>query len=299
MVKQEHYIPRFYLKRFSVNNRLSVYDIQKDKLFKTNINKIACENYFYDLDYKSLKEVLNEQKMIFNIPNDIYEDSCNDTQFVEKALSGLEDRFSNLLYKFEKNFKLIEYEEFLRTLFLFIYVQSLRTRSFRKGLENIASQTKSWIECLNNKVINFPIELESEEIAKRNQAMKLLSPSMIYKRSYLFFEKYDFFIGVNKSYFDFIISDNPLLNMWLGFNDICFPINSRLSIIMQVKSAKEDFKICKVKSDENKIINLGEKEVLKYNILQHNSNARFLFGSEISLNKYLTGIKLLQLINKK
>ena len=50
MVKQEHYVPKFYLRKFSDKDKISVYDIKNDRIFRTNINKIACNNYFYDLD---------------------------------------------------------------------------------------------------------------------------------------------------------------------------------------------------------------------------------------------------------
>lgn len=103
MVKQEHYVPRFYLRRFSNQNKISVYEIEKKKFFKTNINKIACENYFYDLNYDSIKELLIEQKKIYNIPDDVFKEKCNDVQFLEKAVSRLEDEFSVLLNIIREN----------------------------------------------------------------------------------------------------------------------------------------------------------------------------------------------------
>lgn len=60
MVKNEHYVPRFYLSRFANNNKIYAYDLENDKLFQTNINKIGCNNYFYDIDPDALKESLSE-----------------------------------------------------------------------------------------------------------------------------------------------------------------------------------------------------------------------------------------------
>ena len=297
MVKNEHYVPRFYLRRFANNDKIYAYDLEKDNLFQTNINKIGCNNYFYDVDSNVLKESLSEYKDIYIIPDDIFEKECEDIQFIEKALSRLEDKFSVLLNKFEMDYSIINDEEFLRTFFLFMHTQSIRTKGFRNGLENIASQTKTWIEKLNIKNVNYPIELEAKDIAKLNQIKELLSLSSVYKKALSFFDAYDIYIGVNNTDIDFIISDNPMSYFLAGFNDICFPVNSKLSIIMQVKEVKDEFKICCIKPDKSKMIHLTKKEVIKYNVLQQYSNSKFLLGSEQALKNHILYMNYFSIIN--
>lgn len=297
MVKNEHYVPRFYLRRFANNDKIYAYDLEKDNLFQTNINKIGCNNYFYDVDSNVLKESLSEYKDIYKIPDDIFEKECEDIQFIEKALSRLEDKFSVLLNKFEMDYSIINDEEFLRTFFLFMHTQSIRTKGFRNGLENIASQTKTWLEKLNIKNVNYPIELEAKDIAKLNQIKELLSLSSVYKKALSFFDAYDIYIGVNNTDIDFIISDNPMSYFIVGFNDICFPVNSKLSIIMQVKEVKDEFKICCIKPDKSKTIHLTKKEVIKYNVLQQYSNSKFLLGSEQALKNHILYMNYFSIIN--
>lgn len=297
MVKNEHYVPRFYLRRFANNDKIYAYDLEKDNLFQTNINKIGCNNYFYDVDSNVLKESLSEYKDIYKIPDDIFEKECEDIQFIEKALSRLEDKFSVLLNKFEMDYSIINDEEFLRTFFLFMHTQSIRTKGFRNGLENIASQTKTWLEKLNIKNVNYPIELEAKDIAKLNQIKELLSLSSVYKKALSFFDAYDIYIGVNNTDIDFIISDNPMSYFLVGFNDICFPVNSKLSIIMQVKEVKDEFKICCIKPDKSKTIHLTKKEVIKYNVLQQYSNSKFLLGSEQALKNHILYMNYFSIIN--
>lgn len=297
MVKNEHYVPRFYLRRFANNDKIYAYDLEKDNLFQTNINKIGCNNYFYDVDSNVLKESLSEYKDIYKIPDDIFEKECEDIQFIEKALSRLEDKFSVLLKKFEMDYSIINDEEFLRTFFLFMHNQSIRTKGFRNGLENIASQTKTWLEKLNIKNVNYPIELEAKDIAKLNQIKELLSLSSVYKKALSFFDAYNIYIGVNNTDIDFIISDNPMSYFLVGFNDICFPVNSKLSIIMQVKEVKDEFKICCIKPDKSKMIHLTKKEVIKYNVLQQYSNSKFLLGSEQALKNHILYMNYFSIIN--
>ena len=297
MVKNEHYVPRFYLRRFANNDKIYAYDLEKDNLFQTNINKIGCNNYFYDVDSNVLKESLSEYKDIYKIPDDIFEKECEDIQFIEKALSRVEDKFSVLLNKFEMDYSIINDEEFLRTFFLFMHIQSIRTKGFRNGLENIASQTKIWLEKLNIKNVNYPIELEAKDIAKLNQIKELLSLSSVYKKALSFFDAYDIYIGVNNTDIDFIISDNPMSYFLVDFNDICFPANSKLSIIMQVKEVKDEFKICCIKPDKSKTIHLTKKEVIKYNVLQQYSNSKFLLGSEQALKNHILYMNYFSIIN--
>lgn len=297
MVKNEHYVPRFYLNKFANNNKIYAYDLENNNLFPTNINKIGCNNYFYDIDSDSLKEGLKEYKKIYNIPDEVFEKECEDIQFIEKALSRLEDKFSVLLSKFETDHSIINDEEFLRTLFLFLHAQSIRTKGFRDRLENIASQTKKWLQKLNIKNIDYPVELEAKDIAKLNQIKELLSLSKVYKKALSFFDVYDIYIGINNSDIDFIISDNSMSYFFTGFNDICFPVNPKLSIIMQVKNAKDEFKICSIKPDKNKQIFLTKKEVIKYNVLQQYSNSKYLLGSEKALKDYILYMNFFSIIN--
>lgn len=299
MVKNEHYIPKFYLERFSKNEKIYVYDLINDKIFPTNIRKVGSKNYFYDLDPKILKEILAEYKELTDISKEQYEELTNDVQFVENALSRLEAKAGFYFNKFEEDYSLINDDGFLSILFLFMRTLSIRTMSFRAGLENIAEQTTDWLNSLNIKeVSNYPLDMAPKDIAKINQLQELTSLARTYDKSMKFFNNYNIYIGVNETDMDFLISDNPLVYFWLGFNDICFPINPKLSIIMQVKNVKKEFKICDFKPNENGVIKLSEKEVIKYNILQHNTNARYLFGSEHMLKCHKEIIKLLNMINR-
>lgn len=299
MVKGEHYIPRFYLEKFSDNGKICAYDFKTKKIINTNVSKIGKKNYFYDIDPKELKKELLIIKDIANISDDIFENNLDDIQFIENALSRIETKASIYFNKFEKDYNLIQDENFLSILFIFVYTLSVRTISFRDDLENISSQTTKWLKSLDiTKVENYPLDKQPNEIAKLNQLNELISLPRMYKKSISFFENYELFVAVNETKLDFIISDNPLLYFFLGFNDICFPINPKLAIIMQVKEAKKEFKICNFEKIDNQIVYLKEKEVMKYNILQYNTKAKYLFGSKEMLKYQLGLVSCLNKIKK-
>lgn len=67
MVKNEHYIPRFYLKKFAKNEIISAYNFQTKKVINVNVKNIGCKNHFYDIDLMALKDELLIYKDVFNI----------------------------------------------------------------------------------------------------------------------------------------------------------------------------------------------------------------------------------------
>ena len=62
MIKGEHYLPKFYLERFSNNGKISVLNILNNNIIHTNVEKIGKKNYFYDLNPQELKNILSEYK---------------------------------------------------------------------------------------------------------------------------------------------------------------------------------------------------------------------------------------------
>lgn len=55
---QQHYIPKSYIKRFSIKNKIKVYDRELKKFFITNPNNIAKEK-----GYNCVKEDNTKKKM--------------------------------------------------------------------------------------------------------------------------------------------------------------------------------------------------------------------------------------------
>ena len=289
MVKNQHYIPEFYLKRFGKGEKIDAYDIKNNKFItNTNVNNFACRRFFYDTDPDNIRDVLHIYKEIGYASEEEIENKLKEPQFIEKTFSELESRTSAYLDKFEEDISLINDEKFLSMLFIFMDTLSLRIASYRNSLENITEQTSAWLKSLNiSEIKNYPLHLDPKEIAKQSQLNSILSLPRAYKKALNFFDCYDFFVGVNNTDVDFIISDNPLLYFLQGFNDICFPINPKLAIIMQANAADEAHKICNAKPDLHKRIFLKAIDVIKYNTLQEYSNGNFLFGSETALRFYL------------
>lgn len=288
MVKNQHYIPEFYLKRFGKNEKIDVYDIKNKKfILNTNVSNFACRRFFYDTEPDNIRETLSFYKEIGFITEKELEEKIKEPQFIEKALSRLESKMSIDFNEFEKNNGLINNDDFLRTLFIFIHTLSIRTANYRKSQENILEQISNW-KTLNTE--DYQLNIEHKEIAKQNQLNSILSLPILYEKALCFFDKYDIFVGINNTDVDFIISDNLLFGFYLGFNDICFPVNPKLAIIIQVAGVDKKFKICNVQPDKENKIFLKSTDVISYNTFQECSNANFLFGNESSLKFHLNFI---------
>lgn len=298
MVKNQHYIPQFYLNRFGTNGKIDIFDIKNNKYIKnSNISNWACEKYFYDIDLTKIEDELKIFKNIpgINIDEESYKKAIENPQFIETTLSKLESKMSDYLNKIETDYSLIENEDFLSIFFIFLRTLSIRTTGYRASLENITTQTSNLLKKLGVKnCVNYPIDIDPKELAKIEQLKYLISLPSLLKKSISFFNNYNIFIGKNDTDLGFIISNEPFLHFELGFNDICFPINPHLAIIMQVKNVNDEFLICHSKPNTENIINLKISDVTKYNIFQNHMMSKYLFGNKLDLESTLKIISILK-----
>lgn len=298
MVKNQHYIPQFYLNRFGTNGKIDIFDIKNNKYIKnSNISNWACEKYFYDIDLTKIEDELKIFKNIpgINIDEESYKKAIENPQFIETTLSKLESKMSDYLNKIETDYSLIENEDFLSIFFIFLRTLSIRTTGYRASLENITTQTSNLLKKLGVKnCVNYSIDIDPKELAKIEQLKYLISLPSLLKKSISFFNNYNIFIGKNDTDLGFIISNEPFLHFELGFNDICFPINPHLAIIMQVKNVNDEFLICHSKPNTENIINLKISDVTKYNIFQNHMMSKYLFGNKLDLESTLKIISILK-----
>ncbi|AYK13852.1 MAG: DUF4238 domain-containing protein [Methanosarcina flavescens] len=156
-----HYVPKFYLKQFSTikKKEYHIYTLDKYTMrhFKTNINNVACEDYFYDIikgkpDY-FYKEFLNILKVDESKLNKVYKEIKNlkdlaqlnageEPLFVispEQFFSVLETEFSKVHKKVINSEDLAQLSEYEKLLFaLSVFFQYRRTKAQRDNIKNTA-----------------------------------------------------------------------------------------------------------------------------------------------------------------
>jgi len=73
-IRAQHYIPRFYLRNFSIKGKedyLYCFDKSKSKKFMVNVKNIGCESYFYDTcedGEQQIEKAFCTIESLFNVP---------------------------------------------------------------------------------------------------------------------------------------------------------------------------------------------------------------------------------------
>ena len=96
IVKNQHYLPKFYLKGFcDQESKITIFDRERGEIrFNQNPQKYAVERYFYDTDSKELKKLFEKWVILYpklcNIIN------IDDKQFIEHFFNRLETVIAKL-----------------------------------------------------------------------------------------------------------------------------------------------------------------------------------------------------------
>ncbi len=293
-VKNEHYIPQFYLKRLAKNgdDLIDVYDKINDKEILNKSPVIfACEKYFYDIDNSNIEKNID---LMLELSKGQYSDEeikkiKEDEQLLEHMFLNMEGDLSNEFKRLEKDFDVINESSFKVKFYIFIRDLAIRTSGFRATLNMITGKTLDVAKKMGAKEIQgYDTNMDSEDIAKLKQADYLTSlPELIHDGN-IFLNSYSFYVGVNNSDTSFIISDQPSLNVLYGCKEICFPISPKLAIIMR-KDGTDTF--TNVAPNEKGIIELDSKSVLLFNCFQYAQAKRFVFGDIDVIRKIVNAEK--------
>lgn len=91
--KKEHFVPRCYLERWkSDKGQVWVYDKKLKRSRLNNVYDVACERYFYDIDYKEL----SAQKI--KLLKELGIEVSQDEQFLEHFSLGMWREYSQTYY---------------------------------------------------------------------------------------------------------------------------------------------------------------------------------------------------------
>lgn len=249
IIKKQHFIPRFYLRKFSLigdindynndkKNKVLIYDKKNNKQYASTVYNIACENYFYDLD---------------NVNNK------NNKQIFENEFSNMESKFSMLLTHFINRCK--QKENYYSALIInkkereefsfYLTMQLLRTKKFRD------IQGKLYQKLLDNRIHFYKLYKKNyfnEEIAlnvgdikinsKTKQLKSLSDDELIDEFIYFISNSYWTFM-YNDTSTPFIISDNPVCRIPIIYEGVlglelspfmsnmfqlCFPLSPKIML---------------------------------------------------------------------
>ena len=293
--KQQHYIPKSYLKRFSVHkNKIYFYDKEeKTKWVCSNINNLAKERHFY------------------NLPTDCI--NSGNPQEIEDKFSEQEGVFSNLLGNIISNVEKKEWpfitNEERQSLSCQLVWQALRTRKMRDITNSLIEKNINHVvnSCEGTGLISRPkeipdgmnLQMKIVDEYKAFPQMKFLFSEPVVMSLIKIFLNYKWIIGVSEKKDDVMItSDHPVAmdnifrydnssQKYFSFGSVgtmvSFPINPSIVLLMyDPESYKKD-------NSTLDAIYLDSEFIEFLNHIQLQSSRRFLFSKKIVRYRTLKG----------
>lgn len=296
--KKQHYVPRFYLNKFSSDNssnsnknKILVYDKTMKKSYLSNVYDIACENRFYDLENEEI-----DNKQVF-----------------EDAFSKLELDFSKqinkLLYLCENNKNnpnaLIIRGNERYAMSYQMAMQLIRTKKYRNILNGLHTDiTAKCIEFIKRvKGINEDISFTINEKSLHLEA--LLDENLVYALTNFLYDSY-WILTYNNTKIPFITSDNPICRIpRISSSDYCEGTTSFFSLDLEINFpitpqicirilGEENPHLIKLKKYKNKLMVISNEEVInQINIFQY-----IMSNERIFLMNNSTGEELIEKLSK-
>lgn len=218
--KKQHYVPQFYLNawRCSPKHQIYVYDKEQDSVRVNNIQDVASERYFYDIDPTAFfkpdyLETLHRHGFLMD------ETKC--AQILERAFADeLEKPFSNQINSildtvskitpwYYRNCYFIS-EEDKQDFAAYLAIQFVRTKQIRNGIHESA-------ECLTQAMrdMGFP-ESKIAEYAATKESSKGIHLQMILDAKNLAeltlcFSRLTWMLGINRTKDKLFTSDTPIV----------------------------------------------------------------------------------------
>ncbi|MHA1251839.1 MAG: DUF4238 domain-containing protein [Candidatus Helarchaeota archaeon] len=218
--KGQHYIPRFYLKRFSIKrNRgyyIWCYNLKTSKIFNSNISNVCKKNWFYD------------KHNVF-----------------EGTLSILERHHSKIYKIIYNNYKYTLIEPEKRLIAEFVYITHARTRKARERTLDVNEEVQ-YDEGFRKKFQDeFPGKNIEQELEGIRQTIQLANMFGIEIPEYDYDPKaeetieklmnYDYYILKNNTGKEFYTSDNPISQFTTSEKEdikVAIPLAPDLFLIM-------------------------------------------------------------------
>jgi hypothetical protein len=297
-VIKEHYVPQRYLKHFSSGNKFFVYDKERKQQRPGNIRDYACERYFYDVDFDTLKEEVLEEHPEFVFESEMEEVIRNiDKQHIEHWFGqNVETWLFNPIDRIITSYMMCNPQKIdsvsvltdmeMNYLSLYMATQVVRSKEFRESMSEIHERRplllmkkRAKAQEEKNAIDSIELKIKSENHKKLLHAQFLMDPDLMADFAIPFREKI-WMIGCNQTDISFFASDNPIVKFGhqgkQGFNskgiEIFFPLSTKIILIL-----KDPETFWYENEFHNHFVKVTPDEVEFYNSLQVQQSYRYIF----------------------
>lgn len=300
MAIQEHYVPQFYLRQFSTNDKktkINVFD-KRTRLVRLNqtIKKVACERHFYDIDWNNNEVIEYYGKQLgekYSFDNQVLE-KIFDTKIespMSKIVTDLDSMISidsiigkRISWLNQKNKDIIA--PFIATQYIRSKESSITTNQlFTVVGDSIKNMMigKEYSQQVTDIIESVPIYRENKSL-QNIITLEMVEKELTNKEITSVLLNYIYAIGYNDSDHNFVTSDNPIAIYIPGEGRsggilskksiITYPLSPRLVLILFEKS---NFKKG-VSWVSNRVILLNESIIDAMNSLQFASSYSSVFS---------------------
>lgn len=274
-VKNQHFVPRFYLKHFtSKKGQIYVYDKELKKQFQSPIDKVACEGYFYD------HKLLDSKK--------------NKEQFLESYYSEIESKTSPFYDNFIESIRTGSFQTVSindrRKLSDYLVTQIDRTKEHREETHQITDELYKQLIAkgfTTEDLIHFGFDKDHYDSKEQHIESILLGDELRETLSEILFD-HIWILYKNGTTYPFYTSDNPIVKHAHikddlisndGFGspgiEIAFPLSPDYILVMADREYFEEYEDL-----DGKIILIDNLENIKYyNSLQVTSSYRQILSN--------------------
>lgn len=215
VVKRQHYVPQFYLKRFSDNKgdsfHITYFDKIRNVTDSSNIKSIAKSNKYYDVTVEKLAEY------DYDIPEEMW-----DPQQLEQYFSLLESDWALVIAQLQQTFEENNFalEEFIKNFNLnteqffkishFLALQAVRTPAWK----NQAAILQSTLANVDDDLLKRISEVNYDEFAFYIH----INEGVIERLSEFLRNNFDWSFGFSED--PLVTSDNPLCRVFHVLNNM-------------------------------------------------------------------------------
>lgn len=293
--KKQHYVWKEYLMSWSNKDQIFTSFKSSGKVFKTNLDRVVQERFFYSLEEFTEEEEIILKELITLWSNEIVRPlvmefyhiitsfskihraiknkdlSSTNSAKIDKELALLKaNTMEDMHTSFEKlgekligirkveDLEFLDEERELLTTMIYVSFQYLRTKNMKEVVKPIINK----YSYLSNKFLNFFPFIYAPQIAN----------SLTYDKNirFIFFD--------NKTGIDFITTDQPIINAKkhvvnetgvVSQLDYYYPITPKIAIIIHYQEQEE----------KRKYILIEKEQVNYYNDLMISNAKEFVFSS--------------------
>lgn len=287
-VKNQHYVPQFYLRKFVCSSdRLHVFDKFSKRSFQTNVKNIASETGFYDF-HPDIQNEFREKAAQGKLreKDALLLEKSLDPQMIEHELAEREAKFSPLfdeiLYAVERKKPITEKQRWY--LAEFIVLQILRTPEYRRTFieteEGLIRALLRFYPDSDNIFVEY-----DERRASLDHAALMFNPELQLALTKTLVD-HTWLIGENITTDHFYTSDFPVVKRThlphplygVGYGSlgvqVAFPLNPKYILVMYEKIA-----FSHVRHLDLSTTPLKAENVMYYNSLQVFQSYRHVFCS--------------------